>query len=240
MNRRTELEHEFFTRIPKARKINPIYRAIFAFMYAAHERAIAGTKVLNIYCSADFSGNREEVYREKFFAQSEYHAINFKEDSFLDDTGNRLGHILPYADNSFDVVVTTKIILEHVSDPQFVTNEILRILKPGGEAFIIITFIRRQHQKPHDYFRFTEFGAQHMFTKAGFSNFECTYTNGFMATAAAYFYFFQRGLGLPKFLEKFFDIVHAWIIEPLFFALDRLDNGYGKDMTQYFLVRARK
>lgn len=130
--------------------------------------------------------------------------------------------------------------MEHVSEPENVIRELHRILKPGGEAFVVAPLVRRQHQHPHDYFRYTEFGLEHLFRKSGFVEIKIAHTNGFVATAVAYAYFFQRGLRSPKWVKKALDWTHTWIIEPIGYTLDRLDNGYGRDMTQYFLVRARK
>ncbi|OGG42973.1 hypothetical protein A2841_00245 [Candidatus Kaiserbacteria bacterium RIFCSPHIGHO2_01_FULL_48_10] len=233
------LEKEFFSRIPKARRINPFYRSIFEFMYQVHLHAVPGTKLLNIYSSNDFAGSREEVYRERFFNECEYDGIDFWEDSFIYN-GEKTGHTLPFPDKSFDLIVTTKYILEHISDPQKVMNELHRILKPGGVAFLVSPFVRRQHQAPYDFFRYTEYGIQHLCKKAGFIEVKTDPTNAAMATFANYWYFFERGLNVPWFVERFFDYIHSFIIEPLFYTLDRLDNGYGRDLTQYFLVRATK
>ena len=224
------LEKEFFAKVPNARRINPVYRATFEHMYKAHLEARPGKRLLNIYASRDFSGNREEVYREKFFNECGYEAVDFWEDK-LD---------MPFPDGHFDVIVTTKLILEHISEPQKVVTEFGRLLRQGGEIFLIAPLVRRQHQKPHDYFRFTEFGLRHLFKKAGFREIEISHSNGALATFASYAYFFERGLGLPRWAEKIFDFIHYWIIEPAFYALDRLDNGYGRDLTLYFLVRAKK
>lgn len=43
---------------------------------------------------------------------------------------------IPYADASFDIVVSHDV-LEHVDNPQQSMAEIARVLKPGGEAFIV-------------------------------------------------------------------------------------------------------
>lgn len=236
-----ELEREFYNRVPKARKINPFFRSIFEFMYKAHLSARPGKKILNIFASKDFSGNREEFYREKFFNECEYDDVDFWEDNFIyknEKSNEKLS--MPFSDNSFDAIVTTKYIMEHISDPQKAVKEFGRILRPGGEAFVVAAHVRRQHQKPHDYFRYTEFVLEKLFREAGFKEVEIGYTNGAMATFAEYFYFFQRGLGVPRFIEKVFDKIHYWVIQPAFFFLDRLDNGYGRDLTQYFLVHAKK
>ncbi len=241
METKESLKKEFFTRVPKAREANPVFRKIFEFMYQAHEAARPGTRALNIFSSQDFSGNREEVYREKFFNECEYEAVDFWEDKFvLNEQKDIEKHTLPFPDNHFDVLVTTKVIMEHISEPERAIREFSRILKPGGQAFIIAPLVRRQHQKPYDYFRYTEFALQHLFKKAGFKEIILTPTNGGVVTLSAYAYFFQREIPMPKFLVKFFDWFHSWIIEPVAFYLDRFDNGYGRDLSLYFLVHAKK
>jgi SAM-dependent methyltransferase len=236
-----ELEREFYARIPKARRINPVFRALFEFMYQAHLDARPGTKLLNLYASQDFSGNREEIYRDRFFNECEYAAIDFWRDHFILDGKPTPGaHELPFDNDTFNTVVTTKHILEHVSEPEKVIRELHRVLKPGGHAYVIAPHIRRQHQKPYDYFRYTEYALEYLFKKAGYAEFTATPTGGALATFASYGYFFERGLGAPKMVERFFDGVHKWVMEPVLYTLDRLDNGYGRDFTQFFLVRARK
>lgn len=44
---------------------------------------------------------------------------------------------LPFADNSFDAIVSTDL-LEHVPDAKKAVEEIVRVLKSGGKAFIVI------------------------------------------------------------------------------------------------------
>ncbi len=238
---KAELEKEFYARIPKARKINPVFRALFDFMYEAHLLARPSKKLLNIYASADFSGNREEVYREKFFNECEYEGVDFWTDHFIHkDQKAGEKHILPFPDKTFDIIVTTKYIMEHVSEPEKVIGEFHRVLKPAGEAFITAAHIRRQHQAPHDYFRFTEYALDYLFKKVGFGEVKITHTNGGMATLASYSYFFQRELNIPNILERFFNGIYYYIIEPVFYFIDRFDNGYGRDLSLYFLVRAKR
>jgi SAM-dependent methyltransferase len=235
------LEHEFFTRIPKARKINPVFRGIFDLMYQAHIKAKPGSRVLNIYSSADLSGKREEVYRDFFFKDCDMENMDFWEDSFkYDGVTHENRHKLPFPDNHFDVVVTTKVIMEHSTEPSDVMKEFCRVLKRGGEAFIVAPHIRRQHQKPYDYFRFTEFALAYLAKKAGFVKWDIATTDGYFYTIAAHGYFFERSITMPKFLENFFDFLYQWLWEPFWFFLHRFDNGYGRDFACYFLLRAEK
>lgn len=236
-----EARQQFFTRVPKARKGNPMFEGLFEFIWDAGQLARPGTRVLNIFSSADLSGKREEVYKNVFFKEAHMTEIDFWKDSFIyDGTTYETRHKLPYKDASFDVVVTTKVIMEHVSEPSDVMGEIQRVLKPGGEAFIIAPHIRRQHQKPYDYFRFTESALEYLAKKNGFSSWKVHTNDGYFYTMAAHGYFFQRSLPMPKFLEKTLDLFNHYVREPIAFSLHKLDNGYGKDFASYFFLRARK
>ncbi|MBF9020215.1 methyltransferase domain-containing protein [Rhodobacterales bacterium HKCCA1058] len=248
-NAKNIMEKEFYKSVPKARKINPFFRESFNLFYDAHLSLVAfgdDAKVLNIYSSADLSSQREHFFRDTFFSVAEYHGVDFWKDQFIPEGHDALDqpgderHLLPYGDNTFDVVVTTKVIMEHVTSPDAVVSELYRVLKPGGRAFVIAPHVRRQHQAPYDFFRYTEYGLKHIFASSGFSECTTTPTGGFMALVGYYGYFFQRGLNIPKFFEKTLDLLHYWLVEPICYGLDRLDNGYGRDMTLYFMVRAEK
>ncbi len=73
---------------------------------------------------------------------------------------------LPYADNTFDVVLCT-MVLEHVMEPQLVLNEIARVLRPGGSLYVSVPQQMWQHQKPYDFFRYTSYGLRYLLDKAG-------------------------------------------------------------------------
>ncbi|MDA2935714.1 class I SAM-dependent methyltransferase [Patescibacteria group bacterium AH-259-L05] len=73
----------------------------------------------------------------------------------------------PFSDNKFDSVICTQV-LEHVKEPKKVLNEIFRILKPGGTIYISAPQGWGVHQAPHDYYRYTNFGLQHILQSTGF------------------------------------------------------------------------
>ena len=67
----------------------------------------------------------------------------------------------PIAENSFDHVYATHII-EHLDDPKKFLQEIYRILKPGGRAFLAtphfscyVAYAEPQHKLFYSYFMFT-------------------------------------------------------------------------------------
>jgi len=235
------LADEFFKRVPKARRIDPFFNSIFEFMYEVRLLSGKGKKVLNIFKSDDMSGGREEVYKTYFLNECELSGIDFTRDAFLLD-GKEMSprHTLPYADNSFDVVVTTKYIMEHISEPYDVVKEIYRVLKPGGEAFLVAGHVRRQHQAPYDYFRYTEYALAHLMQKAGFASYEIKPTDGALYSLVMYSYFFQRIMPFPKFIERFFDGLYYYIKQPVYFFFHRFDKGRGRDLSSYFTVRAKK
>ena len=234
---RSRLSQIYFKNVPKARWINPFFRESFNLLFDCSEFS-RGRNVLNIVSSRDLSSKREKVFREHFFHSCHYSTIDFWEDNFLTEQGNYRSKVLPFDENSFDSIITTKVILEHTSDPATVIAEFFRVLKPSGKLFLIAPHIRRQHQKPHDYFRFTECILNKLLSEAGFQDVEITPTGGFMAMVGYYAYFVQRGLMLPLFIERLADIIVYWLIEPLCYLIDYFDNGYGRDMTMYFMCRA--
>ncbi len=234
-------ENAFYADVPKARRSDPFFRSIFAFMWDASLLSGAGKKVLNIYMESDMSKGREDVYKKTFLKECDLTSIDFGKDTFIFE--GKLSdprHSLPFPDNSFDVIVTTKYILEHVSEPYDVIKEIHRVLKVGGEAFVVAAHVRRQHQVPYDFFRFTEYALEYLVKKAGFSSWEIKPTDGAMYTLAMYSYFFERSMGFPGWIERFFDGVFQHVTTPFFFFLHRKDTGYGRDLSSYFTVRMKK
>lgn len=71
-------------------------------------------------------------------------------------------HKLPFADQSLDAVYSNAV-LEHVQRPWKVSEEIYRVLRPGGKVFINVPFLNIIHDE-HDYFRFTDRGLDILFS----------------------------------------------------------------------------
>jgi SAM-dependent methyltransferase len=69
---------------------------------------------------------------------------------------------LPFQDNSIDALVTESM-LEHVPHPKKVTNEIMRVLKPGGVVYASAPFIHPYHASPDDFNRWTISGLKELF-----------------------------------------------------------------------------
>ncbi len=69
---------------------------------------------------------------------------------------------LPLSDNSVDGVVSIAV-LEHVSNPQEIVQEIRRVLKPGGKVYCFIPFMQGVHASPDDFQRYTPHGLDELF-----------------------------------------------------------------------------
>lgn len=72
---------------------------------------------------------------------------------------------LPFATGSVDAIVCESL-LEHVPRPQKIVDEMYRVLRPGGQMYIVIPFIYPFHASPNDFYRWTRTGLLEML-KAG-------------------------------------------------------------------------
>lgn len=165
--------------------------------------------------------------------------------SQLDTLGDL--RFLPFPDNSFDVAVCIQT-LEHVNEPLRVIQEIGRVLKPNGRFYISAPMSWHQHQKPHDYFRYTSFGFRYLLEQSGMRVVE-------MRPMGGYFWFLSFNLQLlhywlfPKpnsllkqLLQMPFklatQLIFFIILPVIFFYLDRLDKV--QDHTMGWVCIAEK
>lgn len=95
---------------------------------------------------------------------SSYTTFDVVEGPNIDIVGDVLATRLP--DASFDTVICTQV-MEHVSEPWRMAEEISRMLKPGGACILTVPFMMPYHADPYDYFRYTTGGVEHLFKWAG-------------------------------------------------------------------------
>lgn len=81
----------------------------------------------------------------------------------------------PFVD-SFDMVFSFDT-LEHVNEPRAFARNMLRVVKPGGWAYLQTVFRYQYHPSPQDYFRFSPEGLREVFKDAAGDIVECDWEN---------------------------------------------------------------
>ncbi len=179
----------------------------------------AGSRVLD-------AGAGQAQYAH-YFAEQHYTGVDLAVGDATWDYG-RLQAIadltaLPFAPASFDACINI-VTLEHVREPGRAVKEMGRVLKRGGSLLLAVPHEWEVHQAPHDYFRFTRHGIQHLLEQAGFQRIRIDPVGGF-------FRLLSRRLlsGLQFFPAPLVPVAALFLappalILPLFDFLDRERN----------------
>lgn len=69
------------------------------------------------------------------------------------------GGSLPFRADVFDFVFS-QAVLEHVPEPHTTVDEMLRVLKVGGEFYVEVAFMQPVHQAPFHFFNHTRYGLE--------------------------------------------------------------------------------
>ncbi|HYM82193.1 MAG TPA: class I SAM-dependent methyltransferase [Candidatus Limnocylindria bacterium] len=89
---------------------------------------------------------------------------------------------LPIRDQSVDTVLGLSM-LTYLTDPVRMLEEAHRVLRPGGTLILEFTQMAPLHDPPHDYFRFTRYGAAHLLERADFEPIEFLEIGGLWSRA---------------------------------------------------------
>lgn len=136
---------------------------------------------------------------------------------------------VPVKNNSFDSVFSSQV-LEHVTNPQKMIDEVHRILKKDGTCILTTHMAQVIHGEPHDYFRFTEYGLKELF-----KNFKYIEVKPNGGSLLAIFQFFNFGL------EEKLPIISKPPIIFLNLLIKQLDKVFfDKRFTINYLVYAIK
>lgn len=141
---------------------------------------------------------------------------------------------VPFRSECFDAAINI-VTLEHVREPAAVIAELGRVLKPGGRMLLIVPHEWEEHQVPHDFFRYTRYGVQHLLERAGLTAVAIEPVGGFFRLLS------RRLLNALQFFPG-----PAFLIAALFFGppavlmplLDGLDKE--RRFTMGFICRVEK
>ena len=144
---------------------------------------------------------------------------------------------IPVADASFDTALCTAV-LEHLEEPELALRECLRVLKANGTAIYSVPFIWHIHEAPRDFFRYSKYGLDYIFKKAGFEIVEIRPLSGFWVTFGqlSVYNLYRINKGPLRWL-RIIDLL-GLIVQGFAYVLDCVDRT--EDWTWMYLVVARK
>ncbi|MCP4361151.1 MAG: methyltransferase domain-containing protein [Chloroflexi bacterium] len=143
---------------------------------------------------------------------------------------------IPVDDSSYDCVLSTAV-MEHLEEPQKAICEAFRVLNSGGYGIYTMPLFWHLHEEPRDFFRYTKYGLQYLFEKAGFDIVELTPLSGYwvMSSTEWNYYLKKFRRSLLKYFVDGVIMFNNW-----FFP--KLDKGVLRDerFTWMYLVVIRK
>lgn len=106
------------------------------------------------------------VRRGHAHPSSKYIATDFQAGLDVDVVADAHALSETFEPNSFDMILSCSV-YEHLTRPWIVTNEVAKVLKPGGWLFIQTYHAFPIHGYPSDYFRFSREALEMLCTDAG-------------------------------------------------------------------------
>ena len=73
---------------------------------------------------------------------------------------------LPFRNNEFDTIILSDV-LEHIPVPEDLWKEMARVLARSGSIMMNVPFYYWIHERPHDYYRYTEFALRRFVETSG-------------------------------------------------------------------------
>ncbi len=144
---------------------------------------------------------------------------------------------LPIDSGVADTIVSLSV-MEHLCEPQLMLNEAFRILKPGGSIVLQVPWQWWIHEAPYDFFRYTPYGLEYMFRKAGFADIVVAPQAGFFTTTVLKWnYFSSRLLRGPMLLRQLMlmGLMPIWYFgQALAPALDKFDRNWALEAPGYY------
>jgi SAM-dependent methyltransferase len=186
-----------------------------------------------------------------FFAHLTYESADFEkvdkpyaQSTYVCDLCERI----PVEDGRFDYIVFNQT-LEHLKEPKLALAELYRVLAPGGRILCTVPFFFEEHEKPYDFFRYTQFAHQYLFTQAGFRVERVEWVEGFFATCGYMFQTMYRYLpwgvrspGIVLLAAPFLALIKLFAVlaAMLLFRLDVRCKVTGAGFPKNYVVIAQR
>jgi len=209
---------------------------MFKFNYLIHKinKEIANSltykgRVLDLGCGT--SPYKKEILK----IADEYIGVDWK-NSLHDQTNvdvfADICKRLPFEDSHADTVVSFQV-MEHLPEPLLFLQESFRILKSGGAIFITVPFMWHVHEEPHDYFRYTRYGLEYLFNKAGFVDINIKENTGFWQMWVLKFNYYTNRFAFGPFKLLWMPV--WWFGQMVSPLLDRFDV-YPQETASYTVI----
>jgi SAM-dependent methyltransferase len=130
---------------------------------------------------------------------------------------------IPFEAGTFDAAINI-VTLEHVTEPARVVCEIARVLKPGGRLLLIAPLEWEEHQQPHDYYRYTRYGLEHLLKQAGFAEIVIEPVGGFFRLLSRRLFNALQFFPGPLMIVAAIFFVPPALFLPLLDGMDRRRN----------------
>ncbi len=212
----------------RASKVRLARQAVDSFLIEVAAKLAPGTLVVD--------GGAGNCKHKNFFPHVRYIAFDFKprrKRAYGEIDLSADLYQLPFRKDTFEAAINVDV-LEHLKEPRDVLKELCRVLRPGGNLFLVAPQGWQEHGMPNDYFRFTSAGLRYLLEQAGFEIVSIQPMGGFFwylghRISLSYRYLFPSSRKkIWKFLEA--PIRHParlflrFIIPYLCFYLDALDK----------------
>jgi SAM-dependent methyltransferase len=90
---------------------------------------------------------------------------------------------IPVEDDRYGLVLLSQV-LEHVPEPAGVLEELHRVLRTGGSIWASAPLFYEEHERPYDFYRYTQFGLRRLFEQAGFKDLRIGWLEGYLGTVS--------------------------------------------------------
>lgn len=130
------------------------------------------------------AGAGDQPYRD-LFGHCDYESADFE---LIDKPYARSTYVcsldaIPVEDGRFDAVICNQV-MEHLPRPAAALRELNRVLKPGGTLICTAPLFYEEHERPYDFYRYTQFGWRLMMEEAGFEILAIDWMEGYFGTVA--------------------------------------------------------
>jgi glycosyltransferase involved in cell wall biosynthesis/SAM-dependent methyltransferase len=188
-------------------------------------------------------GSGYSPYRPLFSNAKKYVAIDLARD--------RNSHIvadvqaLPIASEVADSLVCAEV-LEHVPDANRVIEEVVRILKPGGNILLTAPMSWNLHYEPYDFRRYTSYGLWQLLDRYGFEIMETRRIGGLFSLVGSRLVdgvateLYRRLKFLPRRLRHSLILCYSIPTSIFFMTLSRLGDNFQSSDAIGWAVLARK